>query len=107
MGPAGELTGVEGRFDADHRRWRTEDLARVVFKGQINRDAPRFIADPIGDDPSDPGHPWPIPSQVGCMKKLTSTLVIITITLAFHLAAGAQTLKIEGVVIDQNGAPVS
>ena len=41
------------------------------------------------------------------MKKLTSTLVIITITLAFHLAAGAQTLKIEGVVIDQNGAPVS
>jgi len=41
------------------------------------------------------------------MKKLTSTLVIIMITLAFHLAAGAQTFKIEGVVIDQNGAPVS
>ncbi|HXU08831.1 MAG TPA: TonB-dependent receptor, partial [Blastocatellia bacterium] len=36
-----------------------------------------------------------------------STLVLIAITLAFQVAAGAQALKIEGVVIDRNGAPVS
>ena len=36
-----------------------------------------------------------------------STLALIAITLAFQVAAGAQALKIEGVVIDQNGAPVS
>jgi len=36
-----------------------------------------------------------------------STLLLIAITLAFQVAAGAQALKIEGVVIDQNGAPVS
>lgn len=36
-----------------------------------------------------------------------STLVLIAITLALQVAAGAQALKIEGVVIDQNGAPIS
>lgn len=36
-----------------------------------------------------------------------SMLVLIAITVAFQAAAAAQALKIEGVVIDQNGAPVS
>ncbi|HSB12324.1 MAG TPA: TonB-dependent receptor [Blastocatellia bacterium] len=41
------------------------------------------------------------------MKQLGSMLVLVAITLALHVAAGAQTLKIEGVVTDQNAAPVS
>ncbi|HTG15080.1 MAG TPA: carboxypeptidase-like regulatory domain-containing protein, partial [Blastocatellia bacterium] len=41
------------------------------------------------------------------MNKLKATLVIIAVTMAFQSHAAAQSLKIEGVVLDQNGAPVS
>lgn len=41
------------------------------------------------------------------MKELKSTLVAIAIMIAFQVTAASQSLKIEGVVTDQNGAPIA
>ena len=41
------------------------------------------------------------------MNKIKTMLIVICMTLAVHAQAAAQNGKIEGVVLDQNGAPVS
>jgi len=41
------------------------------------------------------------------MKELKSSLLLVVITVGLALTAASQTLKIEGVVADQNGAPIA
>ncbi|HWO01417.1 MAG TPA: carboxypeptidase-like regulatory domain-containing protein, partial [Blastocatellia bacterium] len=41
------------------------------------------------------------------MKRLGSTILIIAVALAFNMRASSQSLRIQGVVLDQNGGAVS